>query len=94
MEEIVEKEEEITLEMLERCQVDLNNLYEANINLRMKYPTEPMRFYQSQEDIDNLLQNLQSTTQDHIPIVVQSKVLSSVLKLLNHPNQDINISCI
>lgn len=86
MEEIVEKEEEITLEMLERCQVDLNNLYEANINLRMKYPTEPMRFYQSQEDIDNLLQNLQSTTQDHIPIVVQSKVLSSVLKLLNHPN--------
>jgi hypothetical protein len=47
MEEIVEKEEEITLEMLERCQVDLNNLYEANINLRMKYPTEPMRFYQS-----------------------------------------------
>jgi len=27
----------------------LSELYENNLNLRMKYPTEPLKFYQSEE---------------------------------------------
>lgn len=60
----------------------------------MKYPTEPMRFYQSEEDIDTILQKLSEINQEHIPLIIDSKILNSVLKLLNHPNEDINIACI
>jgi hypothetical protein len=53
-----------------------------------------MKFYQSEEEIDNILQHLQEATQEHIPIIVESKVLVPILKILNHPNSDINMSCI
>lgn len=89
-----EEEQELTLSDLERYQADLNTLYEANINLRMKYPTEPMRFYQTEEDIDTILQQLAEVSQEHLPLIVQSNILAPVLKLLNHPNEDINIACI
>lgn len=72
----------------------LNELYDQNINLRMKYPTEPMKFYQTEEEIDDILSNLQEITQEHIPIIIESKIMLSVLKILNHPNSDINMQCI
>lgn len=53
-----------------------------------------MRFYQSEEDIDTILQKLSEINQEHIPLIIDSKILNSVLKLLNHPNEDINIACI
>jgi len=36
----------------------------------MKYPTEPLRFYQSEEEIDIILQSLQVLGQDHIPLII------------------------
>ena len=60
----------------------------------MKYPTDHMKFYQSEEEIDNILRSLQVAGQDHIPLIIESKILGSILKLLNHPNADINIACI
>lgn len=45
-----------------------------------------MKFYQSEEEIDNILQSLQVLGQDHIPLIVESKLLAAILKLLNHPN--------
>ena len=89
-----EAEEEITLEQLIRWQEELSDLYEQNTNLRMKYPTDPMKFYQSEESMDSLLQKLQELGQEHIPLVVQSNLLHPVLKILNHPNSDINMQCI
>ena len=94
MKEDNEKEEEISLELLVSYHSQLNELYQQNINLRMKYPTDHMRFYQSEEQIDAILQSLQIAGQEHIPLIIQSKILGSILKLLNHPNADINIACI
>ena len=32
--------------------------------------------------------------QEQIPILVESGILMALLKLLNHPNSDINMQCI
>lgn len=69
-------------------------MYETDVTLRMKYPTEPMKFYQAEEEIDSILSSLQELTQDHIPILVESSLLLPILKLLDHPNSDINMQCI
>lgn len=72
----------------------MSELYETNITLRMKYPTEPMKFYQAEEEIDTILTSIQELTQEHIPLLVDSNLLLPLLKLLGHPNSDINIQCI
>lgn len=60
----------------------------------MKYSTEPERFYPTEEEIDNILYKLQTITQDALPILLESNVLTPVLKILNHPNIDINMRCV
>jgi hypothetical protein len=36
----------------------------------MKYPTEPLKFYQTEEEIDSILSSLQELTQEQIPVLV------------------------
>ena len=44
----------------------------------MKYSTEPERFYPTEEEIDNILYKLQTITQDALPILLESNVLTPV----------------
>jgi hypothetical protein len=60
----------------------------------MKYPTEPLKFFPSEEAIDNILETLMEAGQRQIPLIVDSKLLVPILKILNHPNSDINAACV
>ena len=57
--ESAEEEQQLTLEKLNAWRQQLAELYETDITLRMKYPTEPMKFYQTEEEIDSILSSLQ-----------------------------------
>ena len=65
--------------------------------MRMKYPTESEKFFPSEESINSLLnlfeEKLEETelsAEKVLKIMVESKILVLLLKILEHPNADIN----
>ena len=60
----------------------------------MKYPQDPEKFYNSEEQLNTIIQSLGELTQDDLPNIIESKIILTLLKILQHPNIDLAVSVI
>jgi len=67
-----------------------------NQQLRMKYADDPLKFMDSEADLDEEIKRMMSasTTPQFYPKLVELETVKSILSLLTHENTDISIACI
>lgn len=67
-----------------------------NQEMRIKFPDQPEKFMDSELDLHEVLQQLNSvsTAPDLYPLVVELNGIASLLELLAHPNTDISVSVV
>lgn len=67
-----------------------------NQEMRIKFPDQPEKFMESELDLHEVLQQLNSvsTAPDLYPLVVELNGIASLLELLAHPNTDISVSVV
>ncbi|ORX46686.1 DUF1716-domain-containing protein [Piromyces finnis] len=67
-----------------------------NQQLRMKYADDPLKFMDSEADLDEEIKHMMSasTTPQFYPKLIELDTVKSILSLLTHENTDISIACI
>ncbi|KAJ3114576.1 hypothetical protein HDU96_001946 [Phlyctochytrium bullatum] len=98
--EIVDSGEEkpaiINLPTLKKMVLKFEKAMSKNQELRMKHPDDPMKFIDSEADLDDEINALAkiSAAPNLYPQLVELGVVSSIMSLLSHENTDIAISAI
>ncbi|TPX78390.1 hypothetical protein CcCBS67573_g00354 [Chytriomyces confervae] len=98
--DIVDSAEEapatIDLPTLKRYVLKLEKSITRNEEMRVRYPDDPLKFIDSEADLDEDLHNLMgvSAAPELYPNLVSLGTVSSLMALLEHPNADIAIATI
>ncbi|KAJ3136177.1 hypothetical protein HK100_001951 [Physocladia obscura] len=98
--DIVDSAEEtaaaIDLPSLKKNVLKLERAITKNEEMRVRFPDDPLKFIDSEADLDQELHNLMgvSAAPELYPHLVQLGTISSLLNLLEHPNTDIAIMTI
>ncbi|KAJ3073859.1 hypothetical protein HDU98_000456 [Podochytrium sp. JEL0797] len=93
---VEEAPETIDLSALKKFVLKLEKSITKNEEMRVRFPDDPLKFIDSEADLDEDLHNLMgvSAAPELYPNLVSLGTVASLLALLEHPNTDIGIATI
>ena len=101
IEKLLEASEDIEIEMLtseslKKLLLALEKKINKNQKLRMKYPTDPEKFMDSEVELHEELNNLYaiSASPDLYPTFVQAGSVQSLLGMVAHENTDVSLAAV
>ncbi|KAJ3327734.1 hypothetical protein HDU76_011239 [Blyttiomyces sp. JEL0837] len=96
--EIVDTVEEapskIDLSTLKKLVLKLERSINKNTELRLRYPTDPLKFIDSETDLDESIHELMkvSSVPEYYQVLVELGCVGSMVGLITHDNSDISIA--